>query len=96
MASLSFYRRCFLNRRGQHGGAFVLADLHLEKYVADDQPLHDVAAFVTIADCSRVVSLDFDVHTVVDAQNALHKARVLRRVINEFVDALERAVADRG
>lgn len=95
MASLTFYRRYFLNRRGHHGGAFILADVHSENYVSDGHPLQDVCAFVTIADCSRVVSLDFDVHTMADVQNALHKARVLRQVINDFVDALERALADR-
>jgi hypothetical protein len=95
MASLTFYRRCFLNRRGHHDGAFILADVHPESYVSDGHPALDVCAHVTIADCSRVVSLDFDVHTMAEANNALHKARILRRVINEFVDALERAIADR-
>lgn len=95
MASLNFYRRRFLNRRGHHGGAFVLADVHPERYVSQGQAFHDVSAFITIADCSRVVTFDFDVHTAEDVRNALHKARLLRQVVDEFVCALERAIADR-
>jgi hypothetical protein len=95
MASRTFYRRRFLNRRGHHGGAFVLADIHPEKYLSDGREVHDISAFIAIADCSRVATIDFDVHTAADARNALHKAHLLLRVITDFVDALEQAAIDR-
>mgnify|MGYP000847468529 FL=1 len=95
MASRIFYRRRFLNRRGHHGGAFVLADVHAERYLSAGHPVHDISAFITIADCSRVATLDFDIHTAEDARNALHKARLLREVVSDFVASLERAVTDR-
>jgi hypothetical protein len=40
--------------------------------------------------------LQFDVHDRDTAANALHKARVLKTVVDGFVDALERAVTESG
>lgn len=50
----------------------------------------------TIADCGRVVALDLDADTPAEARNALHKARLLRDILGQCVDALERAVEDVG
>lgn len=55
----------------------------------------DVCAH-TVADCSRTAQLQFDAHDRATAANALHKARVLKTVVDGFVDALERAVAESG
>jgi hypothetical protein len=84
-----FYRRTFLNRRGQHGGAYVLADISSERAPAGDRAWLD--AELTIADCGRVVTLDFDITRRRDAANALYKARLLRDVLVAFADALEAA-----
>jgi hypothetical protein len=43
-----------------------------------------------------VVTLDLDADTPAEARNALHKARLLRDILDQSVDALERAVADAG
>jgi hypothetical protein len=40
--------------------------------------------------------LQFDVRDRDTAANALHKARVLKTVVDGFVDALERAVTESG
>ncbi|WP_020014173.1 hypothetical protein [Promicromonospora sukumoe] len=96
MAFRRFYRRTFLNRRGHHAGAYALADFTVEPgYTADDDAKR-VSARLSIADCGRVVTLDFDADTPAEARNALHKARLLRDILEQSVDALERAVADAG
>jgi predicted Zn-dependent protease len=95
MAFRRFYRRTFLNKRGHHAGAYVLADVSLERGMLSDDGT-DVCAQLTVADCGRITQLDFDVHDRDTAANALHKARVLKTVVDRFVDALESAVAESG
>lgn len=96
MAFRRFYRRTFLNRRGHHAGAYALADITTEPGFTRDEQAKRVSARLTIADCGRVVTLDLDADTPADARNALHKARLLRDIVDRSVDALERAVADVG
>ncbi|MFD7022492.1 hypothetical protein [Promicromonospora sukumoe] len=96
MAFRRFYRRTFLNRRGHHAGAYTLADITTEPGFTRDEQAKRVSARLTIADCGRVVTLDLDADTPADARNALHKARLLRDIVDRSVDALERAVADAG
>lgn len=95
MAFRRFYRRTFLNKRGHHAGAYVLADVSLERGMVSDDGT-DVCAHLTVADCARTAVLQFDVHDRDTAANALHKARVLKTVVDGFVDALELAVAESG
>ncbi len=87
-----FYRRTFLNRRGYHAGAYVLADICLER--SHDQQRVWLNAELTIADCGRIATLDFDITSQRDVGNTLHKARVLRDVIVTFTDALEDAAEE--
>lgn len=94
MASLRFYRRTFLNKRGHHAGAYVIAEGIVEPGFHTDDGKLEVSAALTVADCSRIVTLDFDAHDSASARNALHKARLLKVVVDGFVDALERAVDD--
>ncbi|MFE7504383.1 hypothetical protein [Promicromonospora sp. NPDC057488] len=94
MAFRRFYRRTFLNRRGHHAGAYALADITTEPGFTDDAQAKRVSARLTIADCGRVVTLDLDADTPAEARNALHKARLLRDIIDQSVEALERAVED--
>ena len=82
-----FYRRRFLNRRGYHAGAYVLADISLAR--SSDRQRVWLNADLTVADCGRIVTLDFDITGHRDVANALHKARLLRDVIVAFTDALE-------
>lgn len=90
MSSRRFYRRRFLNQRGHHAGAYVLADCGIETYKSGAE----VGAFLTIADCGRVATLNFDVRSEADAGNALYKARLLRAVVGDFVAALEESVEE--
>ncbi len=92
MASIRYYRRRFLNRRGHHAGAYVLADVHLERFPSGDSSAIEVCASLTVADCGRVATLDFNMPDARSAANALHKARLLREVVEGFVAALEECV----
>lgn len=93
MASTNrFYRRRFLNRRGHHGGAYVLADVTIEALDAGEFP--SICAHLAIADCGRVADLDFDVRNADEARNALVKVRRLREAVDDFALALEGVIAE--
>lgn len=93
MTTKRFYRRRFLNRRGFHAGAYVLADCRLEAFrPRNEPPRYSIDAELTIADCGRIAALDFSVNNAPAAQNALHKARLLRDIMIDFTAALEEAV----
>lgn len=84
-----FYRRRFLNRRGFHAGAYVIADCSVRTW--DDGTY--VRAELSIADCADVAVLSFG-HEADDraaARNALYKAHTLKAVLDDFVVALEEA-----
>ncbi|MFC7490227.1 MULTISPECIES: hypothetical protein [unclassified Knoellia] len=98
-----YYRRRFLNRRGHHAGAYAIAQVDLERARthaanadtdtdADADESASVDAQLNLADCQRMVTLDFYADDRDSARNALHKARLLREIVNGFVDALEEAV----
>jgi hypothetical protein len=90
MAIKRFYRRRFLNLRGHHAGAYVIADCGVARTWNDPRCIE---AELTVSDCSRVVALDFsfDVDDEASVRNSLHKARTLLEVVQGFVDALEAA-----
>jgi len=95
MAAKRFYRRRFLNRRGFHAGAYVIADCKIESYLhARDGQRYSVEAVLTVADCGRITSLDFSVDRLREADNALYKARLPRDVVNDFTAVLGSAVGD--
>ncbi len=88
-----FYRRRFLNKRGHHAGAYVLAEVSLERHALHaGSRVESVDAWLTVADCARVTQLDFTANSPSEANNALHKARELREVVVDFTAALEEAV----
>jgi hypothetical protein len=95
MTTKRFLRRRFLNRRGFHAGAYVLASCEVDEFCSRDvAPRYTVDADLTVADCGRIVSLDFCVGTERDARNALYKVRLLRDVVDDFTDAMEAAIAE--
>ena len=95
MTTKRFLRRRFLNRRGFHAGAYVLASCDIDEFrYRDEAPRYTVDADLTVADCGRVVSLDFCVGSENDARNALYKVRLLRDVVDDFAAALEGAIED--
>jgi len=95
MTTRGFYRRRFLNRRGFHAGAYVLASCEIDEFRSEGVgPRYTVDAGFTVADCGRIVSLDFCVNSEREVHNALYKARQLRDVVVDFTAALETAIED--
>ena len=90
MSYRRFYRRRFLNRPRHHAGAYVLADCSIESYRNGPE----ISADLTIGDCGRIVSLNFNGWDKSSTSNALSKARALRTVVDEFCDALEAAAVE--
>lgn len=85
MATKPFYRRRFLNRRGHHAGAFVLAECKIEKHAKRSE----IDAYVTIADCSRQVTIDLSGASKAEISNALRKAELLRDTFADIARAIE-------
>lgn len=90
MTCARFYRRRFLNRRGHHAGAYIIADIGVERGRGPNSP-EEIDASLTIADCSRIATLDFSASSPSELSNALFKARALLAVVTDFTAALEDA-----
>ena len=71
------YIRKFLNRPGHHTVASVLASVDKGS-----------VTFI-IADCNKMISLDFDSYQRVARKNSLYKAQVLIDTLIEFKAAME-------
>ena len=86
--------RKFLNRPGFHAGAYVLAEVEdSRKHKKGKHGWPYVHVDLTLADCSRVVSFDFDLSSAKQRANSLHKIDALVDSLTQFRDAL-RAEAD--
>jgi hypothetical protein len=91
MVFRSFYRRTFLNLPGHHAGAYALAAVDVKPGYATGKRVN---AGLSIADCGRVVHLEFDADCETTARNALHKAILLRDILDAFTEALEQAIRE--
>lgn len=49
----------------------------------------DLGATLELGDCSKTIYLNFDISTPKEKANVLHKARVLRDLVNTFLDEVE-------
>lgn len=74
----SYYRRRFLNHPGREAGAYVLAGVYEASRFN----------YLHIADCRRVVCLEFDSTSPRAHRNCLHKLDVLIQTLTEFRAAL--------
>lgn len=83
--------RRFLNRPGHHAGAHVMAVVpdssSCTKEGCDHRWCSDPE--LRIADCSSVISLEFDRDTASDRRNSLYKLDVLIDTLTRFRAALE-------
>ena len=80
-----YYTRHFLNRRGFHAGGYILAIVEDTSKRTNDRVWPTIE--LTLADCGRQISLDFDVHPG-DLANSLHKIDVLVDTLTKFRAAL--------
>jgi hypothetical protein len=81
-----YYARRWLNRRGEVGGAYIIAEVFKGKRSYNNAPT--VVAELLIADCSRVVTLELD-PSLSSPDNVRHKVAMLRDVVNGFCDTVE-------
>lgn len=82
--------RKFLNKPGFHAGAYVLAEVEdSTKHKKGKHGWPYVHVDLTLADCSRVVSFDFNLSSAQDRANSLHKIDVLVDSLTQFRDALQ-------
>lgn len=92
MSTRRLYLRRFLNRPGHHAGAYVIAQVDV--HAGRKGHKGHVDAALTIADCRRVVELEFSAYGEAEAENALRKARLLRDIVTEFTEVYERALVE--
>ena len=81
-----YYTRRFLNRRGHHAGAYVLASVEDTTRRKPDDDAWVETDFV-LSDCGRQIQLDFDVDPA-GLPNSLHKVDVLLDTLTRFRAAL--------
>ena len=93
--------RTLLNLPGFHGGAYVYVyvedtsrrDLTSEPYCEEDCSCcprnFEPHTALEITDCSRTISLEFDIDTPEGRENSLHKLDTLEIAIRVFRDALD-------
>ena len=96
-----FYSRRFLNKRRYHGGAYIIAEVTTTTNKDKDGEWTSLDGRLTISDCSRVVTLDFDYWegglsslNQNDKDNLRFKVKNLREVVDGFCDSLEAAIEE--
>lgn len=89
------YRRQFLNSEEHGGTAFVEATVYVSTHRATRG---EFSASLKVADCSRMVTLDFDVYGDSDADNVRQKLqrfgrswRAFEQAVLEQLDARDKA-----
>jgi hypothetical protein len=96
-------RRKFLNKQGYHSSAHYIVSVKPEEGKGrNGKPWRQVSSTFLLADCSRSINLEFSLYgsrygdeneeaARKEIANTLYKARLLRSVVNDFVDHLEAA-----
>ncbi len=82
--------RKFLNKPGYCAGAYVFAEVEdSTKHKRGKHGWPYVHVDLTLADCSRIVSFDFDLSSACHRVNSLQKIDVLVDALTQFRDALQ-------
>lgn len=82
----AFYTRAFINRKNHHSIAFVYARIHK----AEKDARHHSGGHLDVGDCSRSISLSFDMYDPEEIRNSLHKIDKLHAAVSGFRTALKR------
>lgn len=97
MADKTLYRtRKFLNKVGHHTGAYILAEINrwestYRSKKNKDKPVIPTVSqdySITIADCSRIINLEFSSGTKRSYENSVNKLNILIDILNEFKDIM--------
>ena len=90
LPSIKTYNRGFLNL--EEGSAFYELDSKLEETFESSEYI-DYDCHLKVADCNRVITLDFSVDlnygSILDITNAKFKARQLGKAINQILEELD-------
>src|SRR5688500_802753 len=92
----AYYIRDFLNKKGFHSIAFILAhvDEHTVEQLASQNYDSWCDAQITLGDCSRAITLNFDFGDDEDDQdNALYKVDRLLIELQKFKEAIISQIA---
>ncbi len=95
ISKYTFYKRAFLNK-GRKGTAFCEAEFNRAGYINETQKyvsLHS-NSYISISDCSRIITLSFDFYDEKACQNSLHKVKKLAHIINEFGKQIEKEIEE--
>lgn len=93
MSEKIIYRtRKFLNKKGHHTGAYIIAEITrwISTYKSKkdkDKPVLPSASYdyvLSIADCSRIINLEFECNTKKNYENSIEKLGILIDVLNKF------------
>lgn len=85
----AFRKRAFLNPATTNRTSYILA--HVESSYGGSYALGDNLIF--IADCRRVVELEFFIGTRKDRKDSLAKLNLMIETLTSFRDALQREIA---
>ena len=94
-----FRKRQFLNRMGHHSGAFIFAEILRESWTHTNKKTKQKSTHshrditLSIADCSRIINLDFDLGYLPEARNGLKKLDILIDTLKEFKEAYTKEIA---
>ncbi|MGH2753655.1 MAG: hypothetical protein ACRDLB_04415 [Actinomycetota bacterium] len=85
--------RRFLNLKGFSAGAYVLAEVQDSRTLGEDERRWGPDIALTLADCSRAVSFDFDLSTAAQRRNSLRKVDIMVSALTESRAALAEEAA---
>ena len=86
-----FSERAFINKEGVNNMANIVAYItkyRWKKELDDNLENRDLEIYLSIADCERKVSFDFDLDTQIGRDNAVYKTTALIDVLTNFRAAL--------
>lgn len=82
--------RKFLNRKGYHAGAYIIAEVEdSSRFKGDEAGWGYIHTDLTLADCGRSVSFEFPLSTAGHRRNSLRKLDIMIDTLSRFREALE-------
>lgn len=87
-----FHCREWLNKPGFHGNAYVSAEVAVD----ERESYYELDINLSLADCSRMISLDFGMYRAEDELNALYKLDLLTNTFLEMRRLVRRELKRKG
>lgn len=85
-----FKKRKFLNKNGYYSMAAICASIDISTWKnSEGGVVTSIYPEISIADCSRKITLDFDINTKGSRKNSFYKLNLLIDTLTEMRDKLE-------